>query len=598
MKSATVTIRTEAEVRGATTAGQRRRFSRQHPDGSTVGLTVALTLVLLCLGTLETQAAEGTRHNDELTIGVTQYPATLHPNIESMLAKVYVLGMVRRPLTVFDHHWNAACMLCTELPTLDNGNAHLEPLPIHARKDGRTQGIAVTYSIHPKAAWGDGHPITTEDVIFTWKVGLDPKSGIAGQELYRRILSIERISDTRFTVHMDRVTFDYSSLALQLLPHHLERAVFEQGAAEYRNRTLFETKPTHPGLHYGPYRIAKVSRGSHIVLERNPRWWGAEAKYRRITIRVIEKTAALEANLLSGSIDYIAGELGLALDQAIAFEKRYPTRYQVIYKPGLIYEHIDFNLENPILRERTVRQALLYGIDRSAISEQLFAGKQPVADTNVSPLDWVYEPHVTRYAYDPEKAKTLLNRAGWNQLKRGIRYNAKGEKLSLELMTTAGNRTRELVEQVLQSQWRQIGVEIRIRNEPARVFFGETISKRKFSGLAMYAWISSPESVPRSTLHSSEIPSAANGWSGQNATGYRNPEVDQLIDSIEVELDRDKRKAMWSTLQGIYADDLPVMPLYFRANAFVLPRWLTGVQPTGHQFPSTLWVESWRNSVR
>lgn len=559
---------------------------------------VALVIALLSVGSFAARAAPGTQSADELTIGVTQYPATLHPNIESMLAKVYVLGMVRRPLTVFDHDWKAACMLCAELPSLGNGNARLEPLPVRAQKDGRTEGVAVTYSIHPEAVWGDGHPITTEDVIFTWKVGLEPKSGVAGQELYRRILSIDRISDTRFTVHMDRVTFDYASLALQLLPRHLERAVFEQGAAEYRNRTLFETEPTHPGLHYGPYRIASVSRGSHIVLERNPRWWGPEAKYRRITIRVIEKTAALEANLLSGSIDYIAGELGLALDQAIAFEKRYPKRYQVIYKPGLIYEHVDFNLDNPILSERTVRQALLYGVDRAAISQQLFAGKQPVADTNVSPLDWVYEPQVTRYEYDPEKARTLLNDAGWDQLKRGIRYNSNGEKLSLELMTTAGNRTRELVEQVLQSQWRQIGVEVRIRNEPARVFFGETVSKRKFSGLAMYAWISSPESVPRSTLHSSEIPSAENGWSGQNTTGYRNPEVDRLIDAIEVELDRPKRKAMWSSLQRIYADDLPVMPLYFRANAFVLPPWLAGVQPTGHQFPSTLWVERWHSSVR
>jgi len=93
-------------------------------------------------------------------------------------------------------------------------------------------------------------------------------------------------------------------------------------------------------------------------------------------------------------------------------------------------------------------------------------------------------------------------------------------------MTTAGNRSRELVEQVLQSQWRGIGVDVRIKNEPARVLFGDTLPHRRFE-LAMYAWISSPENVPRSILHSSEIPSAANGFVGQNATGFTSTEMDR-----------------------------------------------------------------------
>ncbi len=117
-----------------------------------------------------------------------------------------------------------------------------------------------------------------------------------------------------------------------------------------------------------------------------------------------------------------------------------------------------------------------------------------------------------------------------------IRRNAAGQTLSLELMTTAGNRTRELVEQVLQSQWRKIGVDIRIKNEPARVLFGETLPHRQFD-LAMYAWISAPENVPRSILHSSEIPDAANGFAGQNAAGFKNAEMDRLIDALEIELD-------------------------------------------------------------
>jgi peptide/nickel transport system substrate-binding protein len=175
-----------------------------------------------------------------------------------------------------------------------------------------------------------------------------------------------------------------------------------------------------------------------------------------------------------------------------------------------------------------------------------------------------------------------------------MRRNAAGEPLRIELMTTAGNRTRELIQQVAQGQWRELGIDTVIRNEPARVFFGETTSKRRFSGLALFAWISSPENVPRSTLHAQEIPTEANGWSGQNFPGYRNPRMDELLDEIEVELDRDKRQALWHELQRIYAEDLPALPLFFRADAHVWPTWLRGVEPTGHMAPVTLWVEQWR----
>jgi peptide/nickel transport system substrate-binding protein len=235
----------------------------------------------------------------------------------------------------------------------------------------------------------------------------------------------------------------------------------------------------------------------------------------------------------------------------------------------------------------------MYGLDRQAMSEQLFQGRQPVADTKVSSLDWVYNENVTRYAEDLDKAAALLDEAGWSEIRDGIRHNAAGEPLRLELMTTAGNRTRELVQQVLQSQWRRLGIDIRIRNEPARVFFGQTMTERRFTGLAMFAWMSAPEHVPRTIMHSEEIPTAANAWVGQNYAGYVNPEVDQLIDGIEIELDRDKRRAMWWRLQEIYADELPALPLYFRADAHIWPKWLDGIRPTGHMHPSTLWVEQW-----
>ena len=106
-----------------------------------------------------------------------------------------------------------------------------------------------------------------------------------------------------------------------------------------------------------------------------------------------------------------------------------------------------------------------------------------------------------------------------------------------------------------------------------------------------------PEGVPRSSLHYKEIPSAANGWSGQNYPGYANPEMDKALDAAERELDAVKRRALFADIQKLAADDLPSLPLFFRVDPFVIPRPLKGVTPTGTLNSSTLWDEQrrWEN---
>lgn len=555
-----------------------------------MGLTRCIAVVLLLL-----LAAVTTARADEqrtLVIGVTQFPSTFHPIIDSMLAKSYVLGMALRPVTSYDHDWRLACMVCEELPTLENGGAKRETTP-----EGK-DGVAVTYRIREGMTWGDGTPVTSDDIRFAWEVGKHPQSGVTGADVFQRIWKVETPDDRTAILHTDRITYTYNAFGVQPLPAHLDREVFEADPRAYRQRTLYDRDTTNPGLYFGPYRIAEVAAGAFTALERNPHWPGPEPYFDRIVVRVIPNTAALEANLLSGSLDYIAGSLGLTLDQALSLQERRGDEFDFVYKAGLIYEHLDVNLDNPTLADRRVRQALLYGLDREAISQRLFKGKQPVADTNVSPLDWVHSEDIATYPYEPERAKALLEEAGWQPGPGGVRANEAGEKLSLSLMTTAGNRNREQVQQVLQHYWRQIGVETRIRNEPARVFFGQSVRERRFGGLAMFAWISAPESLPRSTLHSSMIPTDANNWAGQNYTGYTNPKVDELIDAIELDLDRESRREKWAELQRLYAEDLPALPLYFRADPYVIPKWLKGVRPTGHLAPATLWVEEWHAEGR
>ncbi|OJX79481.1 peptide ABC transporter substrate-binding protein [Magnetospirillum sp. 64-120] len=546
-------------------------------------LTSLLLILALCL-----TASLPARAKDDLVIGITQFPSTLHPNLDSMMAKTYVMAMTARPLTVFDAKWRVVCMLCEQLPSFDNGLAKREKTP-----DGKP-GVALTFTLRPDLYWGDGVPVTSKDVVFTWEMGKHPQSGVANGEMYRRILAIDVQNDKTFTLHLDRLTFDYNVMnGLLPIPAHLERAAFLADPAQYRVRNGYDQKPAQPGLYNGPYVITQVVAGSHLMLEPNPFWKGKQPQFKRLVVRAVENTAALEAQLLSGGVDMIAGELGLPLEQAVGLEKRADPRFRVIFKSGLVFEHVDVNLDSPILSDRRVRQALMFGLDRQSMNRQLFDGRQPVADSSVNPLDGVYAEDVPKYAHDPVRAAQMLDDAGW-KMAGGLRRNAKGEPLSVELITTAGNRSRELVSQVIQAQWRKLGVDVRLKAEPPRVFFAETVTKRRFPHLALYAWISAPESVPRTTLHSTQIPNAANTWAGQNNPGYANPAMDKLLDDIETELDATKRGELWRQLQHLYATDLPALPLFFRADAYILPKALEGVEPTGHQDPSTLWVENWR----
>jgi peptide/nickel transport system substrate-binding protein len=563
----------------------KNRISENNPQNSVLSRAIRLTAIAGCSILLWAQA-KALAGTEELTIGITQFPSTLNPNIDAMAAKNYVLGASLRPFTVYDAEWKLVCLLCVSVPSIEGGSAVPVDFP-----DGK-KGIDMTFTIRPDASWGDGVPVTTEDVLFTYEVGRDPTSAVSNGELYRRITGITVKDDKTFTLHVDKLTFDYAAINdFVLLPAHLERSVFAE-PAQYRVRTRYDADPTNPGLYNGPYRISEVASGSHIVLEPSPNWHGPKPHFRRITIRAIENTAALEANLLSGTIDMVAGELGFPIEEAIAFEKRHPDAYRILYKPSLVYEHVDCNLDVPVLGDRRVREALILGLDREAMSRQLFAGQQPVADSFLSPLDRGYATDIPHYRYDPARATALLEAAGWTAQPKGSRVDANGNRLTLELMTTAGNRSRELVEQVLQSQWRRIGAEVRIKNEPARVFFGETLRHRQFQ-LAMYAWISSPENVPRSILHSSEIPGPGNAFAGQNLPGFSSPGMDRIIDALELELDPDKRRSLWAEAQRLYATDLPSLPLYFRSSVFVLPKWLSGVRPTGNQYPTTLWITDW-----
>ena len=163
-----------------------------------------------------------------------------------------------------------------------------------------------------------------------------------------------------------------------------------------------------------------------------------------------------------------------------------------------------------------------------------------------------------------------------------------------EFSTTSGNRVRELTQQVMQSQWKAIGVKVVIRNQPSRSFFGQLLKKREFTGMAEYASTLEIGLVPWSRLSSAFIPSEANGWGGQNYSGISDPKLDAAIEQAQVELDPAKQQALWTEMQRIYASQLYGLPLYFGEDPDILPTWLAGYEATGKETQASYWAENWR----
>jgi len=534
--------------------------------------------------------------NRELKVGLTQEFENLNAIIGQMMATIYLHKISGRTLVYMDTDANWQPQIVERIPSFDNGDAQI------VMEQGR-QKIRAQWRIKDDQFWGDGTPVTATDIEFSWRVGSHKNVTVGEKEVYTTVerVELDPADDKAFVFIYEKARWDFARMgSFFTLPEHLEGPVFERHADQplgYEKNTLYVTAPTTAGLYNGPYRVSEIKLGSHLVFKRNEHWRGQPPAIEQLVFKIIPNTATLEANIRSGTIDMIS-VLGLKFDQAMKFEKtvlREQLPLQVNYKPSITYEHIDLQLNNPLLQDVRVRRALVHAINREELVNALFEGKQARAIHNIAPIDPWYSDdptYVVDYPYSPRRANKLLDEAGWTLGPDNYR-SRDGVRLSLQFMTTAGDKSRELVQTYLQDQWKAVGIEITIKNEPARVYFGETVRKGKYSALAMFAYISSPENSPKSTLHSKNIPRQDNQFSGQNTGGWVSEPVDRLLELLDGEFDETKRLALVQQILQHYTDQVPVIPLYYRSDISVTPNNLEGYQLPGHQFQASNNVEYW-----
>lgn len=527
---------------------------------------------------------------DTVVLVTQQEPSCLQPMPDScqMLVASIIRTLIFSDMVGLNNQWKWFPELAEKIANLKDGDWKLLP----------GDKMQVTWKIRKGYTWHDGKPVTAQDWIWAWRVNEHPDFPTAGRDVADRVENILAPNPYTLVVQWKK-KYAFANLSVAgsgLLPKHATEKLFRQNPSKF-DQAYGTGVPT---IGNGPYVLKEWQKGSSMTVEAYANWKGtnlqpANPSVKRITYRFISDTNTIIANILSGGVDAsddtaIPFVQGLELDSRLQREGR--KDYVMTPEPGLVWEHIDLNLDNVHLRDVRVRQALIYAINRDELVTQLFQGKQIVAHTWLPPKHYGYNKNVKKYAFDPNRARQLLAEAGYTPGPDGIVQKG-GQRLSFTFITTAGNRTREQVQQILQSQWKAAGIEVKINNQPARVYFGDTLPSRKFE-LAMYAWVFGVFADCEGLYTGDTIPTAEHR-EGQNYPGYKNDEVTKICHSVPEELDEGKRAQMLRRMQEIWIEDLPVIPLYYRSDYFGHKANLQNYKPTGTSDATITWnATTWK----
>jgi len=314
--------------------------------------------------------------------------------------------------------------------------------------------------------------------------------------------------------------------------------------------------------------------GDHITLAAHDGYHGDGPYMEKLIVKYIPDLTVLYTQFQTGDIDYI-GLQGITPDhyeeaKALADRKGMPV-------PQPFIENIAVNVGLPVFKDQAVREALYYGMDKKSVIEQIYYGLPSETESFLPRQSWAFNPDLPKHAYDPDKAKKILDDAGWVAGSDGVRVKD-GVRLEFVNSTTAGNHVREQAQQLLQQNWLDIGVKMTINNLPPAVMWGDYWMQSKFeSAMVGIGFMVGPDPDATDFFASRSI--GAKGGSGQNTTQYVSAEVDGLLAEGAKTVDRDKRKAAYMKMQELTRHDLPYLPIFQYAMVSGVKSRLEGFAP-------------------
>lgn len=558
--------------------------------------------------TSEMIAGRMAERNDTWIIGVLDLPTDLYPYPQSAAASRAVAPITEvlfpSPILTYDYGYTVTGIL-ERLPTLENGDAELRKVDVYLDATGaitttvtdvvtQVDQLVVTFRWNPNLRWSDGTPVTADDSVFAYELAKAASPGDAATELLAQTVAYEKVDDhtTRAFLRPDYVGATYFLSYWTPLPRHLL-----QGTDPARVR---ESEFARLPVGYGPYRVVERT-AAELRLERNPHYAGSTPAVSRLVFRKVTDLELMRANLLSGNLDLgiterITPEILARFDSDTA-----EGTLQVIATPSPIWEHILFNLDVPMLQDIRIRRALAYGTNRQAIADALFRGRTPVLDSWVLPGQRVAAPpdQLTRYPYDPDQARRLLEEAGYTDPDGdGLRTSSDGITLTLQLLTTRGSDVRREIARRFQEDMKVIGVEIEIDEAlPDDMFDADgPLYLRQFD-LALFGWIAGPEPSGLQLWSCAAIPNEQNNYRGENFAGWCFRDADRAVRTADTTLDPTERTEAYLRQQQLWTQELPAIPLFQRLSVVVAAPGIRGLMPDALA-PVTWNVFAWERAPR
>lgn len=515
------------------------------------------------------------RHGGQVTLGMDQEPPCINTTLMcgGMAAASLMAGPLWDGMLDVDDKGQWTPKLATEVPTTANGMV--------TTVDGR---MKVRISIKPEAHWSDDTPISCDDIVFTWKTIMDERWQVGGRVGYDKISSIDCPDERTALYTFSEPYAPYLQVVARspLPKHDLDGKDF--------NTYLNDAAPVTSG----PFVFGHWKRNVEYVLKRNPDYWNKgphDLPYLdEMRFVFIKDTNTMKVQLRTGELDWMYPPPDTNL---VAELKTYPrSRFQSI--PGGFWEQLAFQTESGPTSDVNVRRAIAYGIDRKQLTEVVLRGQTvPLNSTLLTSMKDFHTPAFERYHYSPKDVASNLEAAGYS--KQGTYFTKGGKPLTITYKSTAGNALREKVAQLLQQNFRRVGIKMDIAMELPQVFFSQSAPKGAF-GIAQWAWSSGTDPQQTQLFTCDNIPSVSNQYAGNNNYRYCNREVTRLMHQADVTPDVAARSAMLKQAQELMADDVPLLPLYQRPDTVAYSNRLNGIvnNPMGGQLWNVAdwWVSS------
>jgi peptide/nickel transport system substrate-binding protein len=443
--------------------------------------------------------------------------------------------------------------------------------------DVSPDGLTYTFHLRNGVKFHDGQPLTAEDAKFTLDVLKTDRVKTT------RTSNVEKIKETevvdpqtlRVTLTESYCPFLNDLTALGILPKHL------LANSANLNEDPFNLKP----IGSGPFQFVEWVKDDHVTVKAFDDYWGGKPGIERFILKPLKDRAAQMAQLKTGEVD-VAGLEPSEIKEAESAPNLAIYKY---YALGLTY--LAYNTRLPGLDEVPVRQALNHALDRQTLIKDVLLGEARTMTSDVPQDSWAYSPSVKDYDYNPDKARSLLDSAGWALGPGGVRVK-NGQPLKYTMWTNSGAKVREAVLTVAQQQFKEIGVDTEIQLQDFASMINR-INKLEFD-MFVSGFVFGADPDNYDLWHSSRKPDPATGKEGFNRSGFSTPELDKAIEQARTVpgCSQAARKDLYAQIQNMVAEGAGWNFLFQERTSVAANKKIQGINPS--TFRRLLWnVDKW-----